>query len=141
VSQSERLAEICAAHADREGPLLPILHEVQAAFGCIDTQSEAKIAHTLNLSRAEVHGVVSFYHDFSAEADPRPCVELCRAEACQARGVEALVGAAEAAAGERVKLKKVYCLGLCSVGPAARIGDLLHARLDQAALVKLVLAA
>ncbi len=141
MSQSERLAEICAAHADREGPLLPILHEVQAAFGCIDTQSEAKIAHTLNLSRAEVHGVVSFYHDFSAEADPRPCVELCRAEACQARGVEALVGAAEAAAGERVKLKKVYCLGLCSVGPAARIGDLLHARLDQAALVKLVLAA
>ena len=79
MSQAERLAEICAAHTAREGPLLPILHEVQAAFGCIDTAAEAQIAHILNLSRAEVHGVVSFYHDFTAEADPRPCIELCRA--------------------------------------------------------------
>ena len=141
MSQSARLAAICAAQADREGPLLPILIDVQAAFGCIDAAAEAQIAHALNLSRAEVHGVVSFYHDFTAEADPRPCVELCRAEACQARGVEALVGAAEAAAGSRVQLKTVYCLGLCSVGPAARIGDTFHARLDQAALVKLVQAA
>ena len=141
MSQAERLAEICAAHTAREGPLLPILHDVQATFGCIDAAAEAQIAHTLNLSRAEVHGVVSFYHDFTAEADPRPCIELCRAEACQARGVEALVGAAEAAAGERVLLKTVYCLGLCSVGPAARIGDADYARLDQAALIKLVQAA
>ena len=141
MSQAERLAEICAAHTAREGPLLPILHDVQATFGCIDAAAEAQIAHTLNLSRAEVHGVVSFYHDFTAEADPRPCIELCRAEACQARGVEALVGAAEAAAGERVLLKTVYCLGLCSVGPAARIGGAVYARLDQAALIKLVQAA
>ena len=141
MSQAERLAEICAAHTAREGPLLPILHDVQATFGCIDAAAEAQIAHILNLSRAEVHGVVSFYHDFTAEADPRPCIELCRAEACQARGVEALVGAAEAAAGERVLLKTVYCLGLCSVGPAARIGDADYARLDQAALIKLVQAA
>ena len=141
MSQAERLAEICAAHTAREGPLLPILHDVQAAFGCIDAAAEAQIAHILNLSRAEVHGVVSFYHDFTAEADPRPCIELCRAEACQARGVEALVGAAEAAAGERVLLKTVYCLGLCSVGPAARIGGADYARLDQAALIKLVQAA
>ena len=121
--------------------MLPILHEVQAAFGCIDTAAEAQIAHILNLSRAEVHGVVSFYHDFTAEADLRPCVELCRAEACQARGVEALVSGAEAAAGERVLLKTVYCLGLCSAGPAARIGGAVYARLDQAALIKLVQAA
>ena len=141
MSQAERLAEICAAHTAREGPLLPILHEVQAAFGCIDTAAEAQIAHILNLSRAEVHGVVSFYHDFTAEADLRPCVELCRAEACQARGVEALVSGAEAAAGERVLLKTVYCLGLCSAGPAARIGGAVYARLDQAALIKLVQAA
>ena len=141
MNQAERLAEICAAHTAREGPLLPILHDVQAAFGCIDAAAEAQIAHTLNLSRAEVHGVVSFYHDFTAEADPRPCIELCRAEACQARGVEALVGAAEAAAGERVRLKAVYCLGLCSAGPAARIGSGVYARLDQAALIKLVQAA
>ena len=122
MSHAERLAEICAAHTAREGPLLPILHEVQAEFGCIDAAAEAQIAHTLNLSRAEVHGVVSFYHDFTAEADLRPCVELCRAEACQARGVEALVSGAAAAAGERVLLKTIYCLGLCSAGPAARIG-------------------
>ena len=138
MSQATRLAEIIALHQGREGPLLPILHDVQAAFGCIDPEAERIIAHALNLSRAEVHGVVSFYHDFTAAADPRPVVQLCRAEACQARGVERIVGAAEAAAGNRVQLKTVYCLGLCSAGPAARVGDTLHARLDEAALVDLV---
>lgn len=133
-----RIDEIVAAHAPREGPLLPILHDVQAAFGCVDEEAEAAIAKALNLSRAEVHGVVSFYHDFTAQPDHRPCVELCRAEACQARGVESLVAAAEAAAGERVRLKTVYCLGLCSVGPAARVGDAVHARLDGAGLVGLI---
>ncbi|WP_374410319.1 NAD(P)H-dependent oxidoreductase subunit E [Novosphingobium colocasiae] len=132
------LDDILARQAGAEGPLLPILHDVQAELGCIDADSEAAIALALNLSRAEVHGVVSFYHDFTATADPRPCVELCRAEACQARGVEALVRAAEAAAGSRVSIKTVYCLGLCSVGPSARIGDALYARLDEAALVTLV---
>jgi len=141
VTQDQRIAEICAAHAALEGPLLPILHDVQAEFACVDADAERVIAHELNLSRAEVHGVVSFYHDFSAHADPRPCIELCRAEACQARGVEALVASAEAAAGDRVRLKTIYCLGLCSVGPAARMGETLHARLDEAALVKLVQSA
>lgn len=141
MTPSERIAEICAAHAALEGPLLPILHAVQAEFGCIDAQAEQEIAHVLNLSRAEVHGVVSFYHDFAAQADPRPCIELCRAEACQARGVEKLVASAQAAAGERVRLKTVYCLGLCSVGPVARVGDALHARLDEAALIGLVQSA
>jgi formate dehydrogenase subunit gamma len=136
-----RLAEIVAAHAGREGPLLPILHDIQAEFGCVDAEAEAALAKALNLSRAEVHGVVSFYHDFAADADPRPCVELCRAEACKARGVEGLVAAAEAAAGARVRVKTVYCLGLCSAGPAARLGDALHARLDEAALVALVKSA
>ena len=120
---------------------MPILHDVQAAFGCISAEAEAAIAGALNLSRAEGHGVVSFYHDFTAEPDQRPCVELCRAEACQARGVEAIASVAEVAAGKRVKLKTVYCLGLCSVGPAARIGDQLYARLDGAALAKLVKSA
>lgn len=141
MSRAARLAEILAAHADREGPLLPILHDVQAAFGCIDREAEAEIAAALNLSRAEVHGVVSFYHDFRQGADRRPEVQLCRAEACQARGVEALVPAAEAAAGERVRLTTVYCLGLCSVGPNARVGHALFARLDEAGLVRLIEAA
>ena len=141
MTREETFARILAAHQGREGALLPILHDLQAAFGCVDAKAERVIAHDLNLSRAEVHGVVSFYHDFTAQSDPRPCVELCRAEACQARGVEALVAAAEQAAGERVNLKTVYCLGLCSVGPAARVGYGVHARLDEAALVKLVQSA
>jgi formate dehydrogenase subunit gamma len=141
MDHTTRLAEIVAAHAGREGPLLPILHDIQAEFGCVDAEAEAALAKALNLSRAEVHGVVSFYHDFAADADPRPCVELCRAEACKARGVEGLVAAAEAAAGARVRVKTVYCLGLCSAGPAARLGDALHARLDEAALVALVKSA
>lgn len=138
MTDAARLADIIANHAHREGPLLPILHDVQHAFGCVDAAAEAQIARALNLSRAEVHGVVSFYHDFTPTPDPRPEVQLCRAEACQARGVEALIAAAEGAAGSRVNLKTVYCLGLCSAGPAARVGDTLHARLDEAALVALV---
>lgn len=138
MTDAARLAEIIADHADREGPLLPILHDCEHAFGCVDAAAEAQIAKALNLSRAEVHGVVSFYHDFTPAPDPRPAVELCRAEACQARGVETLVAAAEQAAGGRVNLKTVYCLGLCSAGPAARVGNSLHARLDEAALVALV---
>ena len=141
VTRAERIAAICAEHSALEGPLLPILHAVQAELGCVDAEAERVIAEALNLSRAEVHGVVSFYHDFRAEPDPRPEVQLCRAEACQARGVEALVGAAEAAAGTRVRLGTVYCLGLCSVGPNARVGDTLHARLDEAGLVALIAAA
>lgn len=138
MSSRPGLAEIIAAHGGQAGPLLPILHDVQAAFGCIDGAAEAQIAQALNLSRAEVHGAVSFYHDFRAAPDPRPEVQLCRAEACQARGVEALVPAAEAAAGERVRLGTVYCLGLCSAGPNARIGDRIFARLDEARLVELI---
>jgi formate dehydrogenase subunit gamma len=135
------LERILAAHVGRKGALLPILHDVQAQFGCVSPEAEAAIAKALNLSRAEIHGVVSFYHDFTAEPDPRLCIELCRAEACQARGVESIVAAAEVAAGNRVRIKTVYCLGLCSVGPNARIGDALHARLNESALVDLVQSA
>ena len=138
MSREHRIAEIIADHAGREGPLLPILHDVQAEFGCVDEESELAIAKGLNLSRAEVHGVVSFYHDFKAKADLRPVVQICRAESCKARGVEGLMPAAKAAAGERVKLADVYCLGLCTSGPNARVGDTLHARLDEAALTRLI---
>jgi len=141
IAQDLSLADILARHAGQEGALLPVLHDVQHAFGCVSAEAEAEIAHALNLSRAEVHGVVSFYHDFTPTPDPRPCVQLCRAEACQSRGVEALVPLAEAAAGSRVRLQTVYCLGLCSVGPNARVGDSLYARLDGPALVALVEAA
>ena len=137
-TKEQRIGEIVAAHAGREGPLMPILHDVQAEFGCVDGESEKLVAQGLNLSRADVHGVVSFYHDFHDHADARPEVQICRAEACQARGVEALIPGAEKAAGDRVKLTTVYCLGLCSAGPSARHGDTLHARLDAKSLNHLI---
>lgn len=132
----ERLNQIIAAHAGREGPLLPILHDVQAEYGHVSEEVMRAIALALNLSRAEVQGVVSFYHDFHAEPDARPVLKLCRAEACQARGVEAL--AAGLACHGRVKVETVYCLGLCSVGPNAMVGGKVHARLDAAKLGALV---
>ena len=138
MSSQTKIAEIIADHKHREGPLLPILHDVQEEFGCVDEEAERIIADGLNLSRAEVHGVVSFYHDFKQQPDNRPVVQICRAESCKARGVEALMEDAGKAAGDRVKLAEVYCLGLCSSGPNARIGDTLHARLDSAALTKLI---
>ena len=137
-TKEQRIDEILAEHEGREGPLLPILHDVQAEFGCVDAESEKLIARGLNLSRADVRGVVSFYHDFHDKADPRPEVQICRAEACKARGVEALIAGAEKAAGERVKLTTVYCLGLCSAGPSARVGDRLHARLDAKGLAQVI---
>ena len=140
-TKEQKVAEIVAGHAGREGPLMPILHDVQAELGCVDGESEALLAKALNLSRADVHGVVSFYHDFHDRADPRPEVQICRAEACKARGVEALIAGDENAAGERLKLTTVYCLGLCSAGPAARTGDRLHARLDGRGLARVIEAA
>jgi formate dehydrogenase subunit gamma len=133
------IADIVTEHEGREGPLLPILHDVQKAFGHISEDAIRQIASLLNLSRAEVYGVVSFYHDFRKEAEARPVIKLCRAEACKARGVEALVPIAEGQS--RVKIEAVYCLGLCSVGPAAMIGDQVHARLDADRLSELMASA
>ena len=132
------LEEIFERHIGREGPLLPILHDVQSAYGCVSEDVVIDIAQRLNLTRAEVHGVVSFYHDFKRQRETQPEVHLCRAEACKARGIEGLLPAAEAAARGRVKLSAVYCLGLCSVGPSARIGGRIYARLDEAGLVRLI---
>ena len=124
------IADILAEHKDREGPLLPILHDVQKAFGHVSEDAMREIASALNLTRAEVYGVVSFYHDFHKEAEARPVLKLCRAEACKARGVEALVPIADNQS--RVKVEAIYCLGLCAVGPSAMVGDTVHARLDGA---------
>lgn len=134
-----RVEEIVARHADREGPLLPILHEVQAEYGHVGEDAIRVIAHALNLTRAEVHGVASFYHDFRAKPEARRVIRLCRAEACQARGADALFESFPTD-GE-VKLEPVYCLGLCAVGPAAVIGKSLHARLDAARLEVLAASA
>jgi formate dehydrogenase subunit gamma len=132
------LDAILARHAEREGPLLPILHDVQAQFGMVSEEMIQAIALALNLSRAEVSGVVSFYHDFKRTAETRPVIKLCRAEACQARGSEALAATAEKIAGNRVKVETVYCLGLCSVGPSAMIGEEIYAKLDEAQVSELI---
>ena len=123
-------------HRDREGPLLPILHDVQAAQGWISEADIIAIAADLNLSRAEVSGVVSFYHDFRRAPPDRPRIRVCRAEACQARGVDALLAQHMDA---RVEVEAVYCLGLCSVGPAALCarGEV-HARLTPERLASLI---
>lgn len=134
------LADILSAHGRREGSLLPILHDVQAAFGHISEDAIREIAQALNLTRAEVHGVVSFYHDFRTELDARPTIKICRAEACKARGVEALMPTVEGTAGERVRVETVYCLGLCSVGPAALVGQTVYARLSHETAAALVRA-
>ena len=124
------IADILVEHKDREGPLLPILHDVQKGFGHVSEDAMREIASGLNLTRAEVFGVVSFYHDFRKEAEPRPVLKLCRAEACKARGVEALLPIADNQ--NRVKVEAIYCLGLCAVGPSAMVGDKVYARLDDA---------
>src|SRR5687768_4844514 len=103
------LDDILAEHDGREGPLLPILHDVQAVFGFLAEDAIRSTATHLNLSRAEVSGVVSSYHDFRRTPDPRPAIKLCRAESCQARGSEALATLAECAAGSRVRVETVYC--------------------------------
>jgi formate dehydrogenase subunit gamma len=133
-----RLDAIVARHAHREGPLLPILHDVQEEFGCVDEAAKRHLATALNLTRAEVHGIVSFYHDFRDTPVERPVVKLCRAEACQARGSETLAAAAEALADGVVEVEPVYCLGLCAVGPAALKDGEVFARLDEGALATLL---
>jgi formate dehydrogenase subunit gamma len=132
------VGDIFERHRGREGALLPILNDVQAAFGLIDENAIRAIAHELNLSRAEVYGVVSFYHDYRTTAALYPVIKLCRAEACQARGVEALLPAAQALAKGRVGIEATYCLGMCSVGPAAMVGHEVIARLNTEKLSALI---
>ena len=128
MTKTDNLDDILTRHSARDGALLPILHDVQAAFGHVSEDVIRAIAAALNLTRAEVHGVVSFYHDYRSAPADRPVIKLCQAEACQARGVAGLRAIADAQT--RVKVEPVYCLGLCAVGPAAMVGEAVHARLD-----------
>lgn len=134
---------ILASHAALEGPLLPVLHAVQAEFGHIPQAALPVIAQALALSRAEVYGVVSFYHDFRDAPAGARVVKFCRAEACQAVGGDALAAQAQARLGigwgettpdGRVTLEPVFCLGLCACGPAALIDGAPVGRLDEARL-------
>lgn len=142
-----RVREIVADHAALEGPLLPILHSVQAAFGFVPREALPMIAEVLNLSRAEVHGVVSFYHDFRSEPAGRNVLKICRAEACQAVGADALANHAKSKLGVdwhgttrngAVTLEPVFCLGLCACGPAAMVNGELRGALDAEAIDAIV---
>jgi formate dehydrogenase subunit gamma len=141
------LAALIARHAGREGPLLPILNDLQATFGCVPGEAVPLVAEALNLSRAEVHGVFTFYHDFRREPAGRHVLKLCRAEACQAAGGDALAARAEARLGialgnttpdARVTLEPIYCLGLCATAPSAMLDGRVVGRLDEQRLDALV---
>ena len=126
-----------AAHRDRPGALLPILHAIQDALGWIPDESVPRVARALSLSRAEVHGVLTFYQDFRRSPPGRHVVQICRAEACQACGADALYAEAErlldcpggeTRADGAVTLEPAYCLGLCADAPSLCIDGRLHAR-------------
>jgi formate dehydrogenase subunit gamma len=123
------------------GALLPILHDIQEAVGYIPAQAAGTIAQGLNLSCAEVHGVVTFYHHFRTEPARQTVVQICRAEACQSMGSEKLWEHACAKADAAFTLEPVYCLGLCSCSPAMTINDKVHARVDADKFDQLVAAA
>lgn len=130
-----------------EGPLLPILHEVQDEFGYVPQECLPVIAEALNLSRAEVHGVMTFYHDYRHNPAGRHVLKLCRAEACQSMGGDQLADRVKKALGidfhqttldGSVTLEPVFCLGLCSCAPAAMLDGAIHGRLDNEAVDALV---
>lgn len=134
-----RLEAIINAHRQEPGALLPILHEIQAETGHIPVSAIPAIASALRLSRAEVHGVISFYADFRTEPAGKHTLQICRAEACQARGSAALVAHAQSTLGiadhqttadGNITLEPVYCLGLCACSPSVRVGDTLLGRMD-----------
>ncbi len=139
LSSAERAAVRRATERlrDADGPLLPILHAVQDELGFIPDGAVSLVAHDLNLTRAEVHGVMSFYHYFRDHAPGRHIVYICRAEACQARGSRALEAHAKASLGidfhettadGAISLEPVYCLGNCGCGPSVLVDkDALHA--------------
>ena len=141
MSNSSRVLEIIAAHQMLEGPLLPILHAVQAEFGHIPQDVLPVIALALNISRAEVHGVMSFYHDFRSDPAGRHVLKLCRAEACQAMGANALADQAKSRLGVdwhgttangAVTLEPIFCLGLCACAPAAMLDGRVIGRVNSA---------
>lgn len=144
---AERAQEIIEAHRHVEGAALPILHALQHEFGYVDRAAVPVVAQALNLSRAEVHGVVSFYHDFRQAPPGRRVLKLCRAEACQSMGADALADRArerlgvdwhETTSDGRVTLEPVFCLGLCACAPAAMLDNRVVGALDDARLSALL---
>jgi len=143
----DEINAIIVAHVGLEGPLLPLLHALQGAFGFVPAAAHLPICDALNISRAELHGVISFYHDFRDSPAGRHVVRICRAEACQAMGGTALAQSALSKLGldwhgttsnGAVTIEPVYCLGLCACAPAAMVDDRVVGRVDVARLDKLL---
>lgn len=137
------LRALVSAHADREGALLPVLHALQDAFGFIPEAARPIVCDALNISRAELHGVISFYHDFRERPAGRHVLKLCRSEACLATGGAALAEGlltrlgldwGGVTADGALTVEPVYCLGLCACGPAAMLDERVAGRLDPAGL-------
>lgn len=142
-----RAAAIVEEHKGLEGPLLPILHGIQHEFGYVPQETLPVIAEALNMSRAEVHGVVTFYHDYRGEPAGRHVLKLCQAEACQSMGSDKVaadikaalgIGFHETSADGSVTLEPVYCLGLCACAPAAMLDGQVIGRVDAEAIEEIV---
>ncbi|WP_304361483.1 formate dehydrogenase subunit gamma [Collimonas fungivorans] len=145
----DQVKSIIQKYQAMPGAMLPVLHAIQDALGYVPSSAVPLIAEQLNLSRAEVHGVISFYHHFRQQPAGRHIVQLCRAEACQAVGADALAAHAKAALGcdfhgtssdGQFTLEPVYCLGQCACGPSMLIDDDLHARVSSDKFNRLVRA-
>lgn len=133
------VSKLVKKYAETRGGLLPLLHELQATLGQIPRDQVSSIASGMGLSRAEVHGVIGFYHDFKYQRGGQTTIHVCRAEACQAMGSRQLeahvkdrlgIDFGETTADGRFSLESVYCLGNCACSPSIRMGDDIHARVD-----------
>jgi len=145
-----RIGALIAPYLGLEGPAMPMLHAIQATFGFVPEAAVPVVAQALNQSRAEIHGLISFYHDFRHAPAGRTVVKLCRAEACQSRGADRIADHArrrlgiswhETTADGAVTLEPIFCLGLCAAAPCAMINERSVARLDIGRLDSLLDAA
>lgn len=143
----QRSRDIVHERKHIEGPMLPILHALQAEFGYVPDIAKQVITDELNLSRAEVHGVVTFYPDFRDHPGGRHVLKICRAEACQSMGGDDLADKARRLLGvdfhqttpdDAVTLEPVYCLGLCACAPAAMLDGEVYGRVDEHCLSDIV---
>jgi formate dehydrogenase subunit gamma len=138
--RSALVRAIATQHLAERGPLMPVLHEVMEELGHITRADVETISEVLNLSVAEVHGVVSFYHDFRTEPSPPHTVALCRGEACQSVGGQALYDATRArvaSLGAGTEVLEIFCLGNCALGPSGTLDGRLHGRLSSERLDEL----
>jgi formate dehydrogenase subunit gamma len=148
--QLARIGEHIAAHKDKPGALMPLLHAIQDDLGYIPEESYGNIARSLNLSVAEVHGVVSFYHHFRTHVPGRHILQVCRAESCQAMGCMALedhlktqlgVDYHQTTADGAITLEPVYCLGNCALSPAVMMDDQIYGRVSATQIDQIVASA